>query len=71
MPTMWNFTDAAHNAQFGYHVVSNTTRAARATVTAISPTSGLGTIVVDESGTGKVTYSDGRAAAVRGFLAVD
>lgn len=71
MPTMWTFTDTAHNAQFSYHVVSNTTRAARATVTAISPVSGLATIVVDESGTGKVTYSDGRAAAVRGFLAVD
>jgi hypothetical protein len=70
-PTQWTFTDTKNNAQFAFHVVSNTTRAARASVTTISPAASLATIVVDESGTGKVTYADGRAAPVKGFLAVD
>jgi hypothetical protein len=70
-PTQWTVTDKKNNARIVYHIVSNTTHAARATVATISPAKSLASIALDRSGTGKVAYSDKTSALIRFFLAAD
>jgi hypothetical protein len=51
--------------------IDNASRAASATVEAITKKERLASLTTDETGTGKVKYSDGSSAALRGFLAGD
>ena len=72
-PTTTTVTDSNHDAKFSFKVLNNTTRTAHAAITTITPTpvKTLGAIALDESGSGKVTYSDGHNALVSNFLVAD
>jgi len=68
-PSNWSVTDKKGNAAFSAKVVAGASRGIVATVKEISTKDQLASLKTDETGTGKVTYSDGSSAAVRGFLA--
>jgi len=70
-PTLLSVTDATGEAKFSYKVLTSASRGASATVVGTVKDNRLATLTTDETGTGKVKYSDGSSAAVRGFLAGD
>lgn len=70
-PTGWTVTDAAHDMRFTINVVSNTVRNSVGQITQISTGAVLATIAVDQSGTGTITWSDGRTVAVTNWIFAD
>lgn len=63
-PTAWNLADAADDVQFHISVTNNTTRDLSMTITRTSSGGSLATATLDQSGTGSITYSDNRTAAI-------
>ena len=63
-PTSWTLTDSAHDLRFQITVIDNTTRNLALTIKQISSGITLATGMVDQSGTGTITYSDGSVAAI-------
>lgn len=70
-PTGWSVTDTEHDMKFTINVVSNTVRNSIGQVTQISTGAVLATIAVDQSGTGTITWSDGRIVAVTSWMFAD
>ena len=70
-PTAWTITDAAHDQQFQISVIDNTARDLTMTIKQISSGITLATGVVDQSGSGTITYSDGNIAAITNWTLAD
>ncbi|MGB7761198.1 MAG: hypothetical protein WBL61_15305, partial [Bryobacteraceae bacterium] len=70
-PTGWTLADTAHDMQFQLAVVDNATRNSKLTVTRISTGATLASGLVDMSGTGSITYSDGTTAAITSWTVAD
>jgi hypothetical protein len=70
-PTAWTFSDAAHDQQFQISVIDNATRSLTMTIKQISSGITLATGVVDQSGSGTITYSDGNIAAITNWTLAD
>jgi hypothetical protein len=70
-PTGWTVTDAEHDMRFTINVASNVVRNSVGQITQISTGAVLATIAIDQSGTGTITWSDGRTVAVTGWTFAD
>jgi hypothetical protein len=70
-PTDWTDVDVAHDTQFAIHVVDNTTRQLKATISTISNGKVLATATLDQSGTGTITFSDQSQASVTSWVIAD
>jgi len=70
-PTSWTFTDEGHDQQFQISVIDNTTRELTMTIKQMSSGITLATGVVDQSGSGTITYSDGNIAAITNWTLAD
>ena len=70
-PTDWTSIDSAHDAQFKIHVIDNTTRQLSATITAISTGKQLASATLDQSGTGKIVFSDQSQSNVLSWVIAD
>lgn len=70
-PTGWTVTDSDHDMRFTINVASNTVRNSVGQITQISTGAVLATIAVDQSGTGTITWSDGRTVAVTSWMFAD
>ena len=71
MPTHWTFTDKAHDTQFSLSIISNSTRAAHATVKRVSTGAQLAAVTLDQSGSGTVHYGDGKTSVVQSWIPAD
>lgn len=67
-PTKWTFKDVGHNAEFAISLLSNLTRKLSGTIKPINGTTPLATLSVDQSGTGRITYSDATSANVSSWV---
>jgi hypothetical protein len=67
-PTKWVAKDVRHNAEFAISLVSDVTRRLAGTIGPINGTTPLATISVDQSGTGRITYSDATSANVSSWV---
>jgi hypothetical protein len=70
-PTSWMLTDLAHDQQLQISVASNTTRNLTLTITKTTTGDTLATGVLDQSGTGTITYSDGSVAVITNWTLAD
>jgi hypothetical protein len=70
-PTGWSLADTAHDQNLQITVIDNTTRNSSLTITQISTGKTLATGLVDHSGTGSITYSDGSVAAITSWTVGD
>jgi hypothetical protein len=70
-PTSWTITDAAHDQQFQISMVNTTTRALSLTITQVSTGTTVATGLIDHSGTGSISYSDGSTAAITSWTLAD
>jgi hypothetical protein len=70
-PTHWAITDKAHTARFALKVDSNTTRNSSGSIVDTATGSVLAKIAVDQSGTGKISYTGEAAEAITGWLLAD
>ncbi|HTQ36301.1 MAG TPA: hypothetical protein VMH77_04630 [Steroidobacteraceae bacterium] len=70
-PTSWNLTDAANDVHFQISVIDNTTRSLNMTITRTSSGGSLATATLDQSGTGSITYSDDKTAAITNWTLAD
>jgi hypothetical protein len=70
-PTDWTEVDVTHDIQFDIHVVDNSTRQLKATISAISSGKSLATATLDQSGTGTITFSDQSQAKVLSWVIAD
>jgi hypothetical protein len=70
-PTGWTITDSTHDERFQIDVVSNTVRNLAATITRVSTGAKLANATLDQSGTGRITYSDGSTATVTSWTLAD
>jgi hypothetical protein len=64
-------TDLAHDQQLQISVASNTTRNLTLTITKTTTGDTLATGVLDQSGTGTITYSDGSVAVITNWTLAD
>jgi hypothetical protein len=71
MPTGWTITDSAHDEEFEISVLDDTKRNLAATIKQTSTQATLAEATLDQSGTGKITYSDGSTAAVTSWTLED
>ncbi|MEP6764992.1 MAG: hypothetical protein ABJB66_11800 [Gemmatimonadaceae bacterium] len=67
LPAGWSITDSQHDMRFAIDFVNDGTGNSTGTVKQISTGSVLATVVVNGSGTGTATWSDGSAAAITGW----
>jgi hypothetical protein len=70
-PTSWMLTDSAHDQQLQISVVSNTIRNLTLKITQTTTGSTLATGVLDQSGSGTITYSDGSVAVITNWTLAD
>jgi hypothetical protein len=70
-PTAWAVKDAASGLEFKIQVVSNTTRDLTFTIAKASGGTAIATGAIDQSGTGKITYSDGSSATITNWTLAD
>ena len=63
-PTSWTLTDAGHDEQFVATVVDNTSRNLTVTVKQVSTGNTLATGMIDHSGSGTITWSDGTVSTI-------
>jgi hypothetical protein len=70
-PTGWTVTDETHDLKCQVTLVDNTTRNLTGNITSISTGETLGTVALDRSGTGTVTFSGGAAVTVTNWLQTD
>jgi hypothetical protein len=70
-PTAWSLKDAVSGLEFQIQVVSNTTRNLTFTISKGATGTALATGAIDQSGTGKVTYSDGSSASITNWTLAD
>lgn len=63
-PTGWSVTDTGHDLKFEISVVDNVARTLSLTIKQVSTGKTLATGTTDQSGTGRITYSDGSSAAI-------
>jgi len=70
-PTAWSLKDAVSGLEFQIQVVSNTTRNLTFTISKGATGTALATGAIDQSGTGKITYSDGSSATITNWTLAD
>lgn len=70
-PTAWSLKDAVSGLEFQIQVVSNTTRNLTFTIAKTSSGTAIATGAIDQSGTGKITYSDGSSATITNWTLAD
>jgi hypothetical protein len=70
-PTSWTLADSAHDQQLQIAVVDNNTRNLTITIKQVSTGITLATGVLDQSGSGTITYSDGSSAAITNWTLAD
>jgi hypothetical protein len=71
MPTSWSITDTVHDTKFSIGVISDTTRQSKGIITKISTGAELAHFVVDQSGTGTMTYANGKVEAITSWTQAD
>jgi hypothetical protein len=70
-PTGWALTDAANDEKLDIEVIDNIARTLSLTITQVSTAKTLVNGSIDQSGTGTITYSDGRSAAITNWTLAD
>jgi hypothetical protein len=70
-PTDWTVADKTYHAEFSIHLVSDATQDWTGSITLTSSGMPLATFAVDQSGTGKIDYSDGSEAAITAWTLAD
>jgi hypothetical protein len=70
-PTSWTLTDSAHDQQLQISVVDNTSRNLTMTIKELSTGITLTRGMLDQSGSGTITYSDGSIAAITNWTLAD
>jgi P pilus assembly chaperone PapD len=70
-PTSWTLTDSAHDQQLQISVVDNTSRNLTMTIKELSTGITLTRGMLDQSGSGTITYSDGCIAAITNWTLAD
>lgn len=67
-PTRWNVKDTGHSTEFAIALTSDRTRKLSGTISPTNSATPLATIEVDQSGTGRISYSDGTNAAISSWV---
>lgn len=67
-PTQWTINDAGHDADFSIALRSDLTRKLTGTITSSAMSTPLATMAIDQSGTGRISYSDGTTANVSSWI---
>jgi hypothetical protein len=70
-PTAWSLKDTVSGLEFQIQVASNTTRNLTFTIAKTSSGTAIATGAIDQSGTGKITYSDGSSATITNWTLAD
>jgi len=70
-PTSWTLTDAGHDEQVKISLISDANRSLTITVIAISTGATLATGMIDQSGSGSITWSDGTVSAIANWTLAD
>jgi hypothetical protein len=70
-PTGWTLTDTASDEKLDIAVIDNTARTLSLTITQVSTARALVTGTIDQSGTGTITYSDGKGAGITNWTLTD
>ena len=67
-PTRWSVKDTGHSTEFAIALISDRTRKLSGTISPTNSATPLATIEVDQSGTGRISYSDGTNAAISSWV---